>query len=119
MAAASGQLAQRLFVIFENRLQLVLVEVEEERMRILRAVWLALAAAVFGLLAGVAITILLVMAFWNRSPMVALAILTLVYLGTLGILLLRLARLQKDWVTLPATLSQLRKDCECLEKRPK
>jgi uncharacterized membrane protein YqjE len=116
LAGASGRLAQRLFVIFENRLQLVLVEVEEERERVLRAVWLAMAVGVFGLLAGVTATLLLVVACWNYSPVLALAVLTLVYLSALGFFLVQLTRLQRDWQTLPATLEQLRKDRECLKK---
>jgi len=117
LAAVSGQLAQRVFVIFENRLQLLLVEVQEERERILRTMWLALAAAVFGLLAGVTFTFLLVLALWNYSPVLALLGLTVVYAGAVVFLFTRLNRLQKDWTTLPATLEQLRKDREWLEKQ--
>jgi uncharacterized membrane protein YqjE len=117
LAAAPGNVAHRLFVIFENRLQLLLLEVEEERERILRAIWFSLAGAVFGLLAGMAITILIVLAFWRHSPVVALVVLVVVYLGAMLVCFANLGKLLRSWETLPATLEELRKDRECLEKR--
>jgi uncharacterized membrane protein YqjE len=116
LAEASRRMARRLFVIIENRLQLLLVEVQEERERILHAIWLALGAAVFGLLAGVALTVAVVLALWGHSPIVALLVLTTVYVVTAVILYARLSRLQRDWETLPGTLEQLKKDRECVEK---
>ena len=97
-------------------MQLLLVEVQEERERILRAVWLGVAAAVFGLLAGFSITILLTIAFWKYSPLLALSVLTLIYGGAVAVFCTKLMRLQKDWATLPATIDQLKKDRDCLEK---
>jgi len=113
---ASKRLAQRALVICENRIELLMVEVEEERERILRAIWLALGAAVFGLLAGVALTAVIAVAFWRQSPIAALVILTMLYVVVATVLYARLVRLQSDWQTLPTTLDQLRKDRECLEK---
>ena len=113
---ATTRIAQRMMVIVENRAQLLMVEAQEERERILRAIWLALAAAFFGLLAGVGFTAIIAVAFWQQSPVIALMILTAVYAGAAVFLYVRLARLQRDWQTLPATLEQLRKDRECLEK---
>jgi uncharacterized membrane protein YqjE len=116
LADASKRLTQRALVICENRIELLMVEVQEERERILRAIWLALGAVVFGLLAGVALTAVIAVAFWRQSPMAALVILTVLYIVAAAVLYARLARLQRDWQTLPATLDQLRKDREWLEK---
>jgi len=116
LADASKRLTQRALVICENRIELLMVEVQEERERILRAIWLALGAVVFGLLAGVALTAVIAVAFWRQSPMAALVILTVLYVVAAAVLYARLARLQRDWQTLPTTLDQLRKDRECLEK---
>ena len=52
LAAASKECARRLLTIGENRLELLTVEVQEERERLLRAFLLALGVAAFGLLAG-------------------------------------------------------------------
>jgi uncharacterized membrane protein YqjE len=116
LAQAPGNVAHRLFVIFENRLQLLLLEVEEERERILRAVWLSLAAAVFGLLAAIVLTILIIVVFWSYSPVTALATLAVIYTAAMTVCIANLAGLLRRWETLPATLDQLSKDRECMEK---
>jgi|SRR5665213_140812 len=116
LAGASRRLAQRALVICENRVELLMVEVQEERERFLRAVLLALGAAIFGLLAGVGLTAVIAIAFWQQSPIAALLILTVLYAVGATVLCMRLFRLQRDWQTLPTTVDQLRKDRECLEK---
>ena len=52
LAATSKRFARRLLTIGENRLALLMVEVQEERVRLLRAILLALGVAALGLLAG-------------------------------------------------------------------
>lgn len=113
---ATKRIAQRMVVIVENRLQLLMVEVQEERERALLAIWLALGAAAFGLLAGVAITVVIAVALWDHSPVIALLVLTALYTIAAVFFYGRLVRLQRDWQTLPGTLDQLKKDRECLEK---
>jgi uncharacterized membrane protein YqjE len=113
---ATKRVAQRALVIFENRLQLLMVEAQEERERALLAIWLALGAAAFGLLAGVAITFTIAVALWEHSPIIALLMLTTLYSIAAALFYRRLVRLQQDWQTLPGTLDQLKKDRECLEK---
>ena len=113
---ATKRIAQRVFVIFENRLQLLMMEAQEERERALLAIWLALGAAAFGLLAGVAITVVIAVALWDHSPVIALLVLTALYTIAAVFFYRRLVRLQRDWQTLPGTLEQLKKDRECLEK---
>jgi uncharacterized membrane protein YqjE len=103
-------------VICENRVELLLVEVLEERERMLRAFWLSLGTAVLALLAGVALTMAFVVACWEWSPLGALVILAAVYGGGAGLLYRQLSRLRRDWETLPETISELRKDREWLEK---
>ncbi|MEI9866579.1 MAG: phage holin family protein [Limisphaerales bacterium] len=110
------RVAQRLLVIVENRLQLLMVEAQEERERALLAVWLGLGAAAFGLLTGVTLTVLIAVALWQHSPVIALLVLALIYMSIAVVFYNRLMRLQKDWQTLPGTLDQLKKDRECLEK---
>jgi uncharacterized membrane protein YqjE len=115
IAAASKQIARRLLIIGENRLQLLTVEVQEERERLLRALLLALGAAVFGLLAVLTLTAAVVVLLWPYSPLGVLFGLTLLY-GAAGVCLYwRLTGLLRNWQTLPASLDQLRKDRACLE----
>jgi uncharacterized membrane protein YqjE len=113
---ATKRVAQRMLVIVENRFQLLMVEVQQERDRALLAVWLALGAAAFGLLAGVALTLMIAVALWEYSPIIALAVLTALYTVAAVFFYGRLMRLQGEFQTLPGTLDQLKKDRKCLEK---
>ena len=113
---ATKRIAQRLFVIVENRLQLLMVEAQEERERVLLAILLALCTAVFGLLAGVTLTVVIAVALWEHSHIIALLVLGVIYTIAAVVFYGRLFRLQRDWQTLPGTLEQLKKDRQCLEK---
>jgi uncharacterized membrane protein YqjE len=113
---ATRRIAQRLFVIVENRLQLLMVEAQEERERVLLAILLALCTAVFGLLAGVTLTVVIAVALWEHSHIIALLVLGVIYTIAAVVFYGRLFRLQRDWQTLPGTLEQLKKDRQCLEK---
>jgi len=115
-ATASKRIAKRLLGIFENRLELALVEIQEEREKILRSLWLAMIAAVCILLAGIVLTVLVARLFWGNHPIAALLILMALYLSVAVIIYFRLTKLQRGWETLPATIEQLRKDRECLGK---
>ena len=106
----------RLLAIGENRLELLSVEVQEERERLLRAFLLALGLSVFGLLAALTLTAALVYKLWGWSPLFALLIPTFLYAVVGAVLYWRLTGLLRDWQTLPASVEQLRKDRACLEK---
>jgi uncharacterized membrane protein YqjE len=122
-ASSVGQLVQtlkrfarRLLIIGENRFDLLMVEVQEERERLLHAILLALGVAAFGLLAAIALTATIAVLLWQYSPFAVLLTLTSLYGATAVCLYRRLTRLLRDWQNLPATLDQLRKDRACLEK---
>ena len=116
LATTSKHFARRLLTIGENRLELLTVEVQEERERLLHTFLLALGVAAFGLLAGLTLTAAIVVLFWAWSPVSVLLILTGLY-GAAGVCLYRrLTGLLRDWQTLSASLDQLRKDRACLEK---
>ncbi len=116
LAAISKQFARRLLTMGENRLELLTVEVQEERVRLLQAILLALGVAAFGLLAGIALTATLVVLLWPWSPATVLLTLTVLHGAAAVALYRRLALLLHDWQNLPATLDQLRKDRACLEQ---
>jgi uncharacterized membrane protein YqjE len=116
LGAISKNFARRLFLMGENRLELLAVEVQEERERLLHALLLALGVVAFGLLAGITLTFTIVVLFWNVSPVAVLLALTCLH-SAAGIWLYRqLAARLRDWQTLAASLDQLRKDRACLEK---
>ena len=114
LAATSKRMARRLLTLGENRLELLAVEIQEERERLMRAFLLALAVAVFGLLAALTLTAALVLCFPN-SPVAALLTLTVIYATTAIILYRRVLGLLRDWQSFAATLDQFRKDRQCLE----
>ena len=113
--AASRRLAKRAMYLGVNRVELLLVELQEERERLLQALLYALAASVFGLLAGMSLTLWIVLLFWKLSPLIVSAALTVLYGAAALFIYLRLAGLRRDWEAFSATLEQLRKDSECLD----
>jgi len=115
LAATSKDFARRLLTIGENRLELLTVEVQEGRERLLHAFLVALGAAAFGLLAGMTLTAAIVFLFWAGSPVAVLLTLTGLY-GAAGVCLCRRFNgLLRDWESFSASLDQLRKDRACLE----
>jgi uncharacterized membrane protein YqjE len=60
--------------------------------------------------------VMIAVALWEHSPIIALLVLLALYTIAALIFFGRLVRLQRDWQTLPGTLEQLKKDRECLEK---
>jgi uncharacterized membrane protein YqjE len=116
LTTTSKHFARRLLTIGENRLELLTVEVQEERERLLHAFLLALGVATFGLLAGFTLTAAIVVWLWTWSPLAVLVMLTVLYAAAGIFLWRRLTGLLRDWQTLSASLDQLRKDRACLEK---
>jgi uncharacterized membrane protein YqjE len=116
LAATSKLFARRLLTIGENRLELLALEVQEERERRLHAFLLALGVAAFALLAGLTLTTAIVVLSWAWSPVAVLLILTALYAAAGICFYRRLTGLLRNWQTLSATLDQLRKDRACLEK---
>jgi uncharacterized membrane protein YqjE len=117
IADRSKGLARRLLTIGENRLELLMVEVQEERESLLTAILIALGIATFGLLAGMVVTAAIVVLFWNLSPSITLVVLAVLYSTGAAVMYRRLTTMLRDWQSFPATLDQLRKDRACLEKQ--
>jgi uncharacterized membrane protein YqjE len=112
----SKQFVRWLATMGENRFELLTVEVQEERERLLHAFLLALGVAAFGLLAGLGLTAATVVFLRACSPWAVLLTLTVIY-GAAGFYLYRrLTQLLRNWQTFPATLDQIRKDRAGLEK---
>lgn len=116
LATSSKQFVRRLAIIGENRLELLTVEMQEEREHLLHAILLALGVAAFGLLASITLTAAIAVLLWAYSPPAVLLTLTGLY-GVAGISLYRrLAGLLRNWQTLSGSLDQIRKDRAGLER---
>ena len=116
LAAVSKQLACRGLAIGVNRVELLMVELQEERERLLHAILMAVATALFGFLAILTLTAACVVWLWTWSPMGVLLILTGIYgVAAVGFYL-ALAGQLRDWQMLAATFDQIQKDRICLEK---
>lgn len=114
LVGASRRAAQRTLDIGANRLELLIVELQEERDRLVLTVVMALGAATLALLAGIAFTLGVMVLLWEHSPALAMGVLMLLYGAGAAYLYLRVMRLQRNCEMFAATLEQLRKDRECL-----
>jgi len=100
----------------ENRIELFLVELREERFRIFEVLLLGCAAALLGFMALLTVTVTLVVVFWDSARVQVLVVLSAGYsVATIGILW-RLKILLRNWSSFAATLSELKKDRTCLEE---
>ncbi len=116
VAASTKRFAQGLLAIGENRVELIAVEIQEQREFLIRAILMSLVMAAFGLLAGIALTFAIVLLVWDRAPIATLLVLAGLYVAAAAFVYFRLQHLQHLWSTLPITLEQIRKDRECLER---
>jgi uncharacterized membrane protein YqjE len=116
--ASLRRLLDSVVVLVQNRLQLLGVELQEEKIRFFGLLLSAAAVVVFGFMALIAATALVVVALWETSPVAVLAIVTLVYGGTAaGIGYNLKQRLQRGPPPFAGTLAEFKKDRECLGKR--
>jgi len=116
MVAAAKRFGRRLLTIGENRIELFSVELQEERERLFRALFLLVGMGTFGLLAAISFSGLIVVLIWPHSPVMAFLALTFLHLGGALVLFWRFKLLLRDWKSFSATIDQLKKDRECLER---
>jgi uncharacterized membrane protein YqjE len=114
LAATAKRLGRLLLSIGENRLELLMLAVQEERVLLLHSILLALAMSAFGMLAGMAITAAIVVWGWSWSPVGILAIMAGLYAAAGLCLYRRLSSLLNGRQPLSAFLDQLRKDRDAL-----
>ena len=100
----------------ENRVELFLTELKEERIRLFDALLLAAIAVVCALMALVMVTLTVVVVFWDTNRLLVLTLVTVTYAVAATVAFVKLrARLQR-WQAFSETLEQIKKDRSCLEK---
>jgi uncharacterized membrane protein YqjE len=106
-----------LFSILQTRLELVGIELAEEKDRLLGILFLGLAAMMLATMALIALTALIAIAFWDTYRWQALAGITVVYaLAALGCGLRARSSLRNGPAMFMATLDEFEKDREIFRK---
>lgn len=111
--AALPRLWRTLRLLATSRVELFLLELQEERLRLFDALLLATAVVVCGAFALGLLTLTLVVAFWDQHRVLVLALLTLAFAGGAGGCFWTLRRRLLRWQAFAATREQLKKDCAC------
>jgi uncharacterized membrane protein YqjE len=104
--------------IAQNRVELLVVELEEERWRVVDALLLVAGAIVLALMTFIAGTFALVLFFPAEQRPVVLAVVAGLYLLATVAVLLKLRDRLKNWRSFSATLAELKKDKACLDEKP-
>jgi len=117
--SALRRIAGGVLAIAQTRLELIGIELAEEKERLLVSLFIGLAGMLLSLMALVTLTALIAVAFWDSYRWQSLAVLTLVYaLTALWCGLKAGSRLRDAPPIFPATLAELEKDRVAL-KHPK
>ena len=103
--------------VVENRVELFLVEWQEERLQLLEALLLLMIGTVCALVALLAITFAIVLIFWDTHRTLVLALIILAYAGGAVAALGRLRSRMRRWQAFAATLEQIQKDQACFKEK--
>jgi uncharacterized membrane protein YqjE len=103
--------------IFQNRLELLVVELHEDRIRLFEALLLLVAIVALGLLTLMLAVAGVIALVWHSFGVPGLFILSGIGLITTLLVGWRLHLRLKNWPLLPGTMEQLKKDRECLENK--
>jgi len=103
------------FDLAQGRLEIFLVELAEERIRLFDALLLVVLGVVCVLMTLVLLTFTLVLIFWDQRVLILVG-LTLLYGGGAGAAFWTLRKRLRDWQAFAATLEELKKDRACLDK---
>lgn len=115
MFNAARRLLNTALAGIENRIELFLVELREERYRVFEVLLLGCVGAVLGFMALLTTTVTLVVIFWDSARVQVLVALSAGYsLAAVGAIW-RLRALLRNWSSFAASLDELKKDRACLE----
>ena len=106
------------FSILQTRLELIGIELAEEKDRLLMVLFMGLAAMMLATMALIALTALIAIAFWDTYRWQALAGITIVYAVAAIVCALRArSGLHNSPMIFEATLNEFEKDREIFRKR--
>jgi uncharacterized membrane protein YqjE len=102
--------------LVQTRLELFLIELNEERFRLLDALLLMGLGVVCALMTLVLLTCILLLIFWDHR-LIVLSILTLLYGLGAGAAFWTLRQRIRNWEAFAASFEEMKKDRECLDKQ--
>jgi uncharacterized membrane protein YqjE len=115
--ASLGRLLKTVLVIAQNRLELLLVEAQEERWRFFDALLLAGVVLILALMTLMAATITIVVVCLRADRLDLVVALVVLYLAGTIFSLWRLRTRLKNWAPFSSTLAELKKDKACLDEK--
>ena|ERR1035437_3316226 len=115
--ASLRRLLRTVLAIAHNRLELFLVECQEERWRLFDALLLAGVVLILALMALMAATVTIVVLCMKADRLDLIIALVLVYLAAAILAFWRLRSKLMKWEPFSATLAELKKDKACLEEK--
>jgi uncharacterized membrane protein YqjE len=102
----------------QNRLELLSVELQEEKHRLIEVLILTFTAVALGLLALIVFSFTIVVLFWDSARLPVLFVLSVVYMAaTVGVCLKLHARIQAGRRPFRTSVDELKKDRECLQPK--
>jgi len=113
---AARRLGLGLLAMCRNRFELISVELQEERARLIQALLMTLGIAVLGLLAGISLTGAVAILLWEHSPGLVLIGMAAIQASSAWFLYRNLSRLLTIWTPMQGSLQQLEQDREALQR---
>ena len=113
---AARRLGLGLLAMCRNRFELISVELQEERARLIQALLMTLGIAVLGLLAGISLTGAVAILLWEHSPGLVLIGMAAIQTSSAWFLYRILSRLLAAWTPMQGSLQQLEQDREALQR---
>jgi uncharacterized membrane protein YqjE len=113
---AARRLGLGLLAMCRNRFELISVELQEERARLIQALLMTLGIAVLGLLAGISLTGAVAILLWQHSPGLVLIGMAAIQASSAWFLYRNLSRLLTIWTPMQGSLQQLEQDREALQR---
>jgi uncharacterized membrane protein YqjE len=112
-----ARLIKTLRALAGNRMELFLLEVQEERIRVFDALFLLAAGLVCIMMTLIMVTFTVVIVFWDTHRLLVLGLLIAGYAVGAVWALSQLRLLLRRWQAFSATLDQIRKDSECFKDK--
>jgi uncharacterized membrane protein YqjE len=111
------RLGSAILAILQNRFELLVVELHQDRIRLVETLLLVVAVVALGLFTLILAAAAVIFLIWNEFHVMGLFIVSAVGLVATLVVGWRLNLRLKNWQLLPGTLEQLKKDRECLENK--